>query len=179
MSDMPNPFAPFDVFFKSTTTVERVKKLRPIKKLLSKKTAKRLFGKAFAQRTRAELQSTPEVARPVIKSKRPALQISWAKDAGEIQEAQRLRFKVFAEEMGANLASQSEGLDVDEFDAYCDHLIIRDEDTLRVVGTYRVLPPHKAQEIGKLSSDSEFDLSRLEHLRPKMVEVGRSCGHQD
>ena len=179
MSDMPNPFAPFDVFFKNTTTVERMKKLRPIKKLLSKKMAKRLFGKAFAQRTRAELQSTPEIARPVIKSKRPALKVSWAKDAGEIQEAQRLRFKVFAEEMGATLASNSEGLDIDEFDAYCDHLIIRDEDTLRVVGTYRVLPPHKAQEIGKLYSDSEFDLSRLQHLRPKMVEVGRSCVHQD
>jgi len=179
MSDMPNPFAPFDVFFKSTTTIKRKKKLHPIKKLFSKKMAKRLFGKAFAQRSRAELQSAPEVARPVIKSKRPALQVSWAKDAVEVEEAQRLRFKVFAEEMGATLASYSEGLDIDEFDAYCDHLIIRDEDTLRVVGTYRVLPPHKAQEIGKLYSDSEFDLSRLQHLRPKMVEVGRSCVHQD
>ena len=179
MSDMPNPFAPFDVFFKSTTTVEHKKKIHKIKKLLSKKTAKRLFGKAFAQRTRAELQSAPEIARPLIKSKRPALQVSWAKDAGEIQEAQRLRYKVFAEEMGATLSPNAEGLDVDEFDAYCDHLIIRDQDTLRVVGTYRVLPPHKAQEIGKLYSDSEFDLSRLNHLRPKMVEVGRSCVHQD
>ena len=179
MSDMPNPFAPFDVLFKSVTTVSRKQKLLPLKKLFSKKMAKRLFGKPFAQRTRAELQSTPEVARPIIKSKRPALQVSWAKDAGEIQEAQRLRFKVFAEEMGAALPSHAECLDVDEFDAYCDHLIIRDQDTLRVVGTYRVLPPHKAQEIGKLYSDSEFDLTRLDHLRPKMVEVGRSCVHQD
>jgi putative hemolysin len=179
MSDMPNPFAPFDVFFKNTTKVKRKKKLLPLKKLLSKKIAKRLFGKAFAQGSRTELESIPEVARPIIKAKRPALQVSWAKDAIEIQEAQRLRFKVFAEEMGATLSPNAEGLDVDEFDAYCDHLIIRDEDTLRVVGTYRVLPPHKAQEIGKLYSDSEFDLSRLEHLRPKMVEVGRSCVHQD
>jgi hypothetical protein len=65
MSDMPNPFAPFDVFFKSTTTVEHKKKLQKIKKLLSKKMAKRLFGKAFAQRSRAELQSAPEVAVPL------------------------------------------------------------------------------------------------------------------
>jgi len=179
MSDMPNPFAPFDVFFKNTIMVKRKKKLLPLKKLLSKKIAKRLFGKAFAQGSRAELQSAPEVARPIIKAKRPALQVSWAKDAGEVKEAQRLRFKVFAEEMGATLTPNAEGLDVDEFDAYCDHLIIRDQDTLRVVGTYRVLPPHKAQEIGKLYSDSEFDLSRLDHLRHKMVEVGRSCVHQD
>ncbi len=87
MSDMPNPFAPFDVFFKSTAKIERKKKIHPIKKLLSKKMAKRLFGKAFAQRTRAELQSVPETARPIIKSKRPSLQVSWAKDAGEIKEA--------------------------------------------------------------------------------------------
>jgi putative hemolysin len=167
------------VLFKSVTTVSRKQKLLPLKKLFSKKMAKRLFGKPFVQKTRAELHATPEVARPIIKSKRPALQVSWAKDAGEIQEAQRLRFKVFAEEMGAALPSHAEGLDVDEFDAYCDHLIIRDQDTLRVVGTYRVLPPHKAQEIGKLYSDSEFDLARLDHLRPKMVEVGRSCVHQD
>jgi len=48
-----------------------------------------------------------------------------------------------------------------------------------VVGTYRVLPPHKAQEIGRLYSDAEFDLTRLDHLRPKLVELGRSCVHQD
>ena len=179
MSDMLNPFDRFDVWIKSASIVNRNKKLHSIKKFLHKKMAKRLFGNAFAQRNRAELQSTPKVARPFIKTKRPALESSWAKDAGEVQEAQRLRFKVFAEEMGATLASHREGLDIDEFDAYCDHLIIRDEDTLRVVGTYRLLPPHKAREIGKLYSESEFDLSRLQHLRPKMVEVGRSCVHQD
>ena len=81
--------------------------------------------------------------------------------------------------MGANLPKNPEGLDIDEFDAYCDHLLIRDQDSLKVVGTYRVLPPHKAQEIGRLYSDSEFDLSRLDHLRPKLVELGRSCVHQD
>jgi len=90
-----------------------------------------------------------------------------------------LRYKVFAEEMGANLPKNAENLDIDEFDAYCDHLLIRDQESLKVVGTYRVLPPHKALEIGRLYSDSEFDLIRLNHLRPKMVELGRSCVHED
>ncbi|QWE13568.1 GNAT family N-acetyltransferase [Polynucleobacter sp. AP-Titi-500A-B4] len=119
------------------------------------------------------------VAPKAAKPKRPAYKIEWASSVNEIKEAQRLRYKVFAEEMGANLAENSEGLDIDEFDAYCDHLLIRDQDTLKVVGTYRVLPPHKAQEIGRLYSDTEFDLSRLDHLRPKLVELGRSCVHQD
>ncbi|QWD91887.1 GNAT family N-acetyltransferase [Polynucleobacter sp. MWH-Braz-FAM2G] len=105
--------------------------------------------------------------------------MEWASSQNEIKEAQRLRYKVFAQEMGANLPQNAEGLDIDEFDAYCDHLLIRDQDSLKVVGTYRVLPPHKALEIGRLYSDAEFDLSRLNHLRPKLVELGRSCVHQD
>ena len=52
-------------------------------------------------------------------------------------------------------------------------------DTLKVVGTYRALPPHQAARIGRLYAESEFDVSRLTHLRPKMVEVGRSCVHPD
>ncbi len=84
----------------------------------------------------------------------------------EVAEAQRLRYKVFAEEMGARLQSSSTGTDVDMFDAYRDHLIVRDQETLRVVGTYRVLPPRQAKRVGCLYAESEFDLVRLAHLRP-------------
>jgi putative hemolysin len=80
--------------------------------------------------------------------------------------------------MGARLQGPM-GLDVDAFDAYCDHLLVRDADTLTVVGTYRVLPPDQATRIGRLYAESEFDISRLTHLRHKMVEVGRSCVHPD
>jgi len=182
MSDIPNPLAAFDIFNSRFEDMpKKFSKLRPLKKLFSKKIAKKLFGKKFALKPRALTPLTQDhvVAKPTTKPKRPAFQITWASTPNEIKEAQRLRFKVFAEEMGANLAQNSEGLDVDEFDAYCDHLLIRDQETLKVVGTYRVLPPHKAQEIGRLYSDSEFDLTRLNHLRPKMVELGRSCVHAD
>jgi putative hemolysin len=80
--------------------------------------------------------------------------------------------------MGARLSGPA-GLDVDSFDPYCDHLLVRDLDTLKVVGTYRALPPHQAARIGRLYAESEFDVSRLTHLRAKMVEVGRSCVHPD
>jgi putative hemolysin len=102
------------------------------------------------------------------------LGVSWAHSEGELREAQRLRYRVFAEEMGAQLQGPA-GLDVDAFDACCDHLLVRDLDTLKVVGTYRVLPPHQAQRAGRLYAETEFDVSRLAHLRPKLAEVGRSC----
>ena len=112
-------------------------------------------------------------------SKQPILSISWARHQDEVEEAQRLRYKIFVEEMGASLPKARNGLDQDLFDNWCDHLIVRDEETLRVVGTYRVLTPHQAAKLGSLYSETEFDLTRLTHLRPKMIELGRSCVHQD
>jgi putative hemolysin len=48
-----------------------------------------------------------------------------------------------------------------------------------VVGTYRILPPERVAQVGRYYSEGEFDLSRLRHLRPATVEVGRSCVHPD
>ncbi len=112
-------------------------------------------------------------------NQKDAIQISWAQTDNEVKEAQHLRYKVFAEEMGAHLPTNSEKLDRDVLDQYCDHLLIRDTETLKVIGTYRVLPPHKAKEAGFYYSDLEFNLDRLTHLSDKMVEVGRSCVHKD
>lgn len=120
-----------------------------------------------------------EVQSPSTRTTHPSLIISWARHQDEVEEAQRLRYKVFVEEMGAMLPKGKTGLDQDLFDSWCDHLIVRDEETLRVVGTYRVLTPHKAVKLGSLYSETEFDLTRLAHLRPKMIELGRSCVHQD
>src|SRR5207237_2772920 len=62
-------------------------------------------------------------------------------------------------------------------DAYGDHLIVLDTATGEVVGTYRILTPEKAQQIGGYYTEDEFDLIRLRQLRESMVEVGRSCIH--
>jgi putative hemolysin len=121
-------------------------------------------------------RSLPRAAETVTEQHR--LQVTWARSDEELREAQRLRYRVFADEMGARLSGPA-GLDVDAFDMYCDHLLVRDLDTLKVVGTYRALPPHQAARVGRLYAESEFDVSRLTHLRPKMVEVGRSCVHPD
>jgi putative hemolysin len=180
MSDIPNPVGAFEIFSPRKQNNLKPKKVNSLKKL-SKKIAKKLFGRKFVNKSRSQQAYEKEVvvAKKAVKQKKPAFKVEWANNSTEVKEAQRLRFKVFAEEMGAKLSQNSEGLDIDEFDAYCDHLLIRDQDSLKVVGTYRVLPPHKAKEIGRLYSDSEFDLTRLDHLRPKLVELGRSCVHKD
>lgn len=102
-----------------------------------------------------------------------------ASNETELRAAQRIRYKVFAEEMGAKLPNAHQGLDVDRFDRYCDHLLVRDNVENNVVGTYRILPPEQAVKAGGYYSETEFDMSRLKHLRDRMVEVGRSCVHPD
>jgi putative hemolysin len=110
---------------------------------------------------------------------RRGVMVSWARHADEIREAQRLRFEVFAIEMGARLDTWLPGHDIDVFDEYCEHLLVRDEGTRRVIGTYRVLTPMQALRVGSTYSDTEFDLTRLRGLRERMVELGRSCVHPD
>ena len=106
------------------------------------------------------------------------LSVSLAKHADEIRAAQRLRYEVFAQECGARLNSLTEGIDQDEVDEYCDHLIVRNETTDEVVGTYRILTSWKAKKLGAFYSESEFDLRNLMPLVPRVVEVGRSCIRQ-
>ena len=107
------------------------------------------------------------------------LGVHLARTGSEVREAQRLRYRVFAEEMGARLSCTEEGLDEDMFDPYCDHLVVTDEETGEVLGTYRILSGLTAKRLGGFYSDQEFDLVRLSHLRDRAVELGRSCVHPD
>lgn len=113
-------------------------------------------------------------AQPVLRKPRPRLSVGLARGRTEIIEAMRLRYRVFAGEMGARLATRVPGVDEDRYDDWCDHLIARNDDTGEVVGTYRILAPENAARIGYYS-ESEFDLARLAPLRPRLVEIGRSC----
>jgi putative hemolysin len=130
-------------------------------------------------RTDSNSNDLSDLALAPSRAAEPRLTLALARTPADVEDAQRLRYKVFAEEMQAAIGGRDTGLDVDEFDALCDHLIVRDADTLRVVGTYRILPPDRARALGRRYSDSEFDLSRLEHLLPAAIEVGRSCVHRD
>lgn len=107
------------------------------------------------------------------------LNLSLACSTKEIREVQRLRYKVFIEAMGLSALRNADGLDQDEFDEHCDHLIVRDTRSLKVVGTYRILGPNAARHIGRYYSENEFDLSRLQNIRGSIAEAGRACIHPD
>ncbi|MCX7255294.1 MAG: GNAT family N-acetyltransferase [Polaromonas sp.] len=107
------------------------------------------------------------------------ISVSWARHQDEVRQAQRLRYDVFALEMGARLPKTVPGHDIDLFDDYCEHLLVRDVASEQVIGTYRVLTPAQAKRVGSTYSDTEFDLTRLRFLRERMVELGRSCVHAD
>jgi len=109
----------------------------------------------------------------------PRYSLLVARDGAEVVAAQRLRYRVFAEEMGATLHTPTPGLDIDDFDEHCDHLVVREDVTGEIVGCYRMLPPERAPEAGMLYSETEFDLRNLAPLRAALVETGRSCVHPD
>ncbi len=118
-------------------------------------------------------------ARPVAADSAAAISVSWARHQDEVRAAQRLRYAVFAGEMGARLTTPVAGHDIDLFDDFCEHLLVRDDASGQVIGTYRVLTPAQARRVGSTYSDIEFDLTRLRDLRERMVELGRSCVHAE
>jgi putative hemolysin len=120
-----------------------------------------------------QLESTRESRR------KNRYQVAVARTRFEVEAAQRLRYQVFFEEMGAEAAQRIREAERDEdaYDSHCDHLIVRDAESDMVVGCYRIMRPDAAQQRGGYYSDSEFDLTRLAHLRPRMAEVGRACIH--
>jgi putative hemolysin len=138
---------------------------------------------------RGALRPAPEPARHpdaiAVPRARPeagggaGISVSWARHQDEVRAAQRLRFQVFAGEMGARLTTPVAGHDIDLFDDFCEHLLVRDDASGQVIGTYRVLTPAQARRVGSTYSDIEFDLTRLRDLRERMVELGRSCVHAE
>jgi putative hemolysin len=119
-------------------------------------------------------QNAHETLAPPLAPRR-SYRVSLAHCEEEVREAQRLRYKVFVEELGARVQTRLADHDIDHYDRFCDHLIVRDENAGRIVGTYRILSPASAREVGSYYSENEFDLTRLRHLRGRMVEIGRSC----
>ena len=124
-----------------------------------------------------------------------SLEVRLARDARELREAQRLRFRVFYEEMSALADPMSAFLrrDADRFDRICDHLVVVDRAARpgpgqslggTVVGTYRLLRQDVAQESFGFYARREFDVAPLleAHRDKRFLELGRSCvlaSHRD
>jgi putative hemolysin len=117
--------------------------------------------------------------RPLIGSAESSAYVLTIADRNEIREAQRLRHDVLAAEFGTHLPTLAHGLDADEFDEHCDHLIVRETRSRELVGTYRMMTPRCAELVGGRFGDRTFDLSPLRHLHADLVEGGRACVHPD
>src|SRR6185436_16537700 len=71
----------------------------------------------------------------------------------DVRAAQRLRHKVFVEEMGARLDCVERGIEADHFDPFCQHLLVRCMDTDEVIGCYRILTDTQAHRAGGYYSE--------------------------
>ena len=94
---------------------------------------------------------------------------------GALREAQALRFRVFSGELHATLKSAEHGLDQDAYDAYCQHIGVRDLNSGELVATTRLLDHSAARNIGHFYSEEEFSLHGLIHLQGPILEIGRTC----
>lgn len=111
-------------------------------------------------------------------TKRPSYVAKLARSADEVRRAQRLRFGVFNLELNEGLVeSHFNGLDVDPFDAVCDHLIVEHTETSEIVGTYRLQTGRRAAVNIGYYSEREFDFAPYESVRSEMIELGRACVH--
>jgi putative hemolysin len=100
--------------------------------------------------------------------------------ARDIVAAQRLRYKIFNVELGEGLAeSRLSGLDADPYDAQCEHLIIEESDSGKIVGTYRLQTGKMARAGLGYYSAQEFDFAPYESIRGHILELGRACIHKD
>ncbi|MBP1149051.1 MULTISPECIES: GNAT family N-acetyltransferase [Methylocaldum] len=98
-----------------------------------------------------------------------------ASDPATVRATQALRYHVFAEEMGAHLHTRIEGLDYDEIDDYCDHLLVRDTQTGQIVACTRLLDDIQAARLGRFYSEGEFQLDEVLALPGRFLEIGRTC----
>jgi len=99
----------------------------------------------------------------------------------DLRAAQRLRFDVFNKELNEGLASAWETeCDEDRFDSVCVHLLVEENASGAVVGTYRMLPGPIAASSGLgYYSAQEFDFTPFEPFRAQVLELGRACVHLD
>jgi putative hemolysin len=139
---------------------------------------------AFAGNRSAHTTVAPQRPAPASDTDSPArFEVGWARHLDEVREAQRLRWRVFVDEMGARPAIDPDAPpfhDIDRFDPWCEHLLVRVAGGTHaglLIGTYRVLTPDAARRAGGFYSETEFDLSPVRELCARAVELGRSCVH--
>jgi putative hemolysin len=103
-----------------------------------------------------------------------------AESLEDLIACQRLRYLVFNCELGEGLASSARiGLDRDRYDFICDHLMVRDTVSGKLVGTYRMQSGFRAKGNLGYYSEQFFDFAPFEGIREEVLELGRACVHTE
>jgi putative hemolysin len=106
--------------------------------------------------------------------------VSLAQSPEDLIACQRLRYDVFNLELGEGLAiSDRSRLDIDPFDSFCDHLMVRDLESGKLVGTYRLQTGEVARKNLGYYGNQLFDFSVYDRVRREVLELGRACVHID
>ena len=95
----------------------------------------------------------------------------------DVRACQRLRFVAFMQSRG--LMGDGTGLDTDEFDPHCRHMMVEDTRTGSLVCCFRMMPLSNGSEILRSYSAKYYDLNALGDYPGKMVEMGRFCIHPE
>ena len=117
--------------------------------------------------------------RLTSKGKASALVASLAGTEEEILQCQRLRYRIFADEMGAMLDTPIPGVDQDGFDPLSKHLMVRDSLSNEIVGTTRLLVDSSPDYGARYYSETEFSMQNVLDLPGRLMEVGRTCIHPE
>ncbi len=91
----------------------------------------------------------------------------------------KLRYDIFADELGANLLSEQDGVDKDKFDDHSQHLAVYDNSSNEIVATTRLLNNSGSMKTNGFYSETEFDISNIVNQPYQFTEVGRTCIHPD
>jgi len=92
----------------------------------------------------------------------------FASSQREVLAAQALRYQCF------NLLNKVE-LDVDDFDTICQHVLIENLETNKLICCYRILNFENGKNISSSYSAQFYDLKSIESYSKPMIEVGRFC----
>jgi putative hemolysin len=133
----------------------------------------------------AELLGPPISNREIVKVVAGDFEVRLAQTAEEIDAAQRLRYRIFYEEMSAHPSPEmaAQRRDFDPFDEVCDHLLVLDrrrgEGPEGIVGTYRLIRREHAAIMGRFYSSDEYDITKIVEYSGAVLELGRSCIAKD
>ena len=120
------------------------------------------------------------IANDLMTEDQPAALVAYiTQNPQDIRKALELRYRVFAQDMGADVQGSDAGIDRDRFDDYCMHLVVKDQTSGQIVAYSRILTNDLATRTGGFYSATEFDIQQVLKPGHSYMEIGRTCVDPD